>query len=169
MPIFAVILAGGSGTRFWPLSRSQYPKQVLSLLGADSMLQATIERLSPRIPLDRITVVTNEAQADIIRLDLYRKGREQVHLLLEPFGRNTAMAVGLAAVQVPGLTDEDVMAVFPADHYIREQGKFLEALDAGAAGPGGVSGDLRYQPHPSGYRLWLHQAWRALGRPGHSF
>lgn len=130
--VFAVILAGGSGTRFWPLSRSQYPKQVLRLLGSDSMLQATIERLLPRIPPDRITVVTNASQAYIIRLDLYQKGWEQVQLLLEPFGRNTAMAVGLAAVRVPGLTDEDVLAVFPADHFIREQEKFLEALDTGA-------------------------------------
>ena len=133
IPIFAVILAGGSGTRFWPLSRSQYPKQVLRLLGSDSMLQATVERLLPRVPLERITVVTNASQADVIRLDLYRKGWEQAHLLLEPFGRNTAMAVGLAAVMAPGVTDEDVLAVFPADHYIKEQEKFLTALEAGAA------------------------------------
>jgi mannose-1-phosphate guanylyltransferase len=74
LPIYAVILAGGIGTRFWPLSRSQYPKQVLRLLGSESMLQATIERLLPRIPLERLAVVTNASQADVIRLQLHHKG-----------------------------------------------------------------------------------------------
>ena len=132
VPLFGVVLAGGSGTRFWPLSRSQYPKQVLRLLGSDSMLQATIARLLPRIPLTRMAVVTNASQEEVIRLELYQKGWDEVHLWLEPVGRNTAAAVGLAAVRLRARDEDPVMAVFPADHYIRDQDRLLEALDIGA-------------------------------------
>jgi len=129
--LFGVILAGGSGTRFWPLSRSQYPKQVLRLLGSDSLLQATIKRLLPRVPLERLTVVTNATQADVIRLDLYRQGWQQIKLWLEPERRNTAPAVALAAAMMGREAEGDIIAVFPADHYIRDQERFLEALDRG--------------------------------------
>lgn len=130
--LFGVILAGGSGTRFWPLSRSQYPKQVLRLLGADSLLQSTIKRLLPRVPLESLAVVTNAIQADVIRLDLYQQGWQQLHLWLEPEGRNTAAAVALAAAMMGRERESDIIAVFPADHYIRDQERFLEALDRGA-------------------------------------
>lgn len=131
-PLFGVILAGGSGTRFWPLSRSQYPKQVLRLLGPDSLLQSTITRLLPRIALERLAVVTKAAQADVIRLELHRRGWYGVNLWLEPEGRNTAPAVALAAALMGPEADQDIMAVFPADHFIADQAKFLEALDQGA-------------------------------------
>ena len=132
IPLFAVILAGGSGTRFWPLSRSQYPKQVLRLLGSESLLQATIERLMPLIPLENLAMVTNAAQEDVIRLELYRSGWENMNVWLEPVGRNTAAAVGLAALQLQELWPQGVMAVFPADHYIKDQGKLQAALKTGA-------------------------------------
>lgn len=131
--LFGVILAGGSGTRFWPLSRSQYPKQVLRLLGSESLLQATIARLLPRIPRARLAVVSNAAQADVIRLDLYRQGWEDIQLWLEPQGRNTAAAVGLAAMLMRVEADAQIMAVFPADHFIMDQAGLLEALERGAA------------------------------------
>src|SRR5271157_494653 len=127
-PISAIILAGGIGSRFWPLSRSQYPKQVLRLLGAESMFQSTIERLLPRIPLERILVVTNASQADVISLELRRKGWENLRLLLEPEGRNTAPAVGLAATLLGEENPAGLMAVFPADHFIRDQASLLAAL-----------------------------------------
>jgi mannose-1-phosphate guanylyltransferase / mannose-6-phosphate isomerase len=130
--LFGVILAGGSGTRFWPLSRSQYPKQVLRLLGSESMIQATIERLLPRIPQERLAVVTNAAQADVIRLELYRKGWDDIRLWLEPQARNTAAAVGLAAAKLGAQAGSQIMAVFPADHFIQDQPGLLQALDQGA-------------------------------------
>ncbi len=130
--LFGVILAGGSGTRFWPLSRLQYPKQVLRLLGTESMLQATIERLLPLIPLERLIVVTNASQEDVIRLELHKKNWEGVKLVIEPLGRNTAAAVGLAAASLPETAEPAVLAVFPADHYIKEQEEFLAALTEGA-------------------------------------
>ena len=131
-PLFGVILAGGSGTRFWPLSRSQYPKQVLRLVGSGSLLQNTIARLLPCIPLERLAVVTNAAQADVIRLELYRQGWQGIKLWLEPEGRNTAPAVALAAACMGPGTEQDIMAVFPADHHIGNQERFLEALEQGA-------------------------------------
>ena len=133
VPIFGVILAGGLGTRFWPLSRSQYPKQVLRLLGSESMLQATVERLLPRIPPKRLAIVTNASQAEVIHLQLYHKGWQDIQLWLEPEGRNTAAAVGLAAVLLGKEAGDCLMAVFPADHFIRDQASLLAALNLGAA------------------------------------
>ncbi len=131
-PIYGVILAGGFGTRFWPLSRSQYPKQVLRLMGSESLIQSTIERLLPRIPLERLAVVTNASQADVIRLQLHRKGWEDIRLWLEPEGRNTAAAVGLAVVLLEPEAGDCLLGVFPADHYIRDQESLLKGLDIGA-------------------------------------
>lgn len=132
LPLFGVILAGGSGTRFWPLSRSQYPKQVLRLLGSDSLLQATCGRLLPRIPPERLAVVTAASQAEVIRLELHRQGLRDVRLWLEPEGKNTAPAVGLAAALMGQGTGADIMAIFPADHFIRDEAAFHRALDQGA-------------------------------------
>ena len=132
LPLFGIILAEGLGTRFWPLSCSQYPKQVLHLLGSESLLQATCNRLLPRIPPERLAVVSAAAQADVIRLDLHRQGLKNVHLWLEPEGRNTAPAVALAATLMGSEHEADIMAVFPADHYIRDTAAFHQALDQGA-------------------------------------
>jgi mannose-1-phosphate guanylyltransferase/mannose-6-phosphate isomerase len=131
IPISGIILAGGIGSRFWPLSRSQYPKQVLRLLGSESMIQSTIERLLPLIPLERMMVVTNAGQSDVINLELRRKGWQGIRLILEPEGRNTAPAVGLAAALL-GEDPTGLMAVFPADHFIREPAGLLAALAQGA-------------------------------------
>jgi mannose-1-phosphate guanylyltransferase/mannose-6-phosphate isomerase len=131
-PISGIILAGGIGSRFWPLSRSQYPKQVLRLLGSESMIQSTIERLLPRIPLERMLVVTNEGQADVINLELHRKGWQGIRLILEPEGRNTAPAVGLAASSLGEENPQDLLAVFPADHFIGDPASLRAALDLAA-------------------------------------
>lgn len=132
IPLYGVILAGGSGTRFWPLSRSQYPKQVLRLLGSESLLQTTVARLLPRIPAPRQAVVTNADQAELIHQELHRKGWDEVRIWIEPEGKNTAAAVGLAAVCLEDAAEDALMAVFPADHFIRDQASLLQALDLGA-------------------------------------
>ncbi|HZK13552.1 MAG TPA: sugar phosphate nucleotidyltransferase, partial [Desulfobaccales bacterium] len=109
-PLYGVILAGGWGTRFWPLSRSQYPKQVLRLLGSESMLQTTVERLLPRIPTQRQAVVTNADQAELIHQELHRKGWDEVRIWIEPEGKNTAAAVGLAAVYLGEAAEDALLA-----------------------------------------------------------
>ncbi len=132
LPISGIILAGGVGSRFWPLSRSQYPKQVLRLLGSESMIQSTIERLLPSIPVERMLVVTNAAQADVISLEMRRKGWQGIRLVLEPEGRNTAPAVGLAAALLGQENPAGLLAVFPADHFIQDRAGLLAALEHGA-------------------------------------
>src|SRR5438270_8783043 len=92
----AVILAGGRGTRFWPRSRTRTPKQLLNIVDKDTMLQQTVARLKPLIPAERIWTVTNAEQAAAVRKQVPAAARQ--HVLIEPLGRNTAAAMGLAAV-----------------------------------------------------------------------
>jgi mannose-1-phosphate guanylyltransferase/mannose-6-phosphate isomerase len=125
----AVILAGGSGSRLWPLSRQNLPKQFLALDGAESLLQTTINRLSPVIVGENVLIVTQEAHA---------KG-EAYHALLpyqtvfEPVGRNTAPAIALAAAYLMGDGDDPVMVVLPADHIIKDEAQFRAHLSAAIA------------------------------------
>src|SRR5215470_19772639 len=107
----AVILAGGRGTRFWPRSRTRTPKQLLNIVGKDTMLEQTVERLLPLIPAERIWTVTNSEQAAAVCKQLPAKARKRV--LIEPIGVNTAAAIGLAAVHVRHAAKGDaLMAVF---------------------------------------------------------
>ncbi|MFA6198776.1 MAG: mannose-1-phosphate guanylyltransferase/mannose-6-phosphate isomerase [Patescibacteria group bacterium] len=123
--ICAVILAGGSGGRLWPLSRQNLPKQFLSLDGGVSMLQATINRLSPVIAKKNVLIITQEAHA---------KG-ESYHSLLpyqslfEPIGRNTAPAIALAAAYLTSNGADPVMVVLPSDHVIKDEVRFRLYLD----------------------------------------
>ena len=94
--MYALILAGGSGTRLWPHSRSTRPKQFLSLSGNRTMLQETLERARPIIPPERVFVATNAEYADIVAEQLPDVPRDQI--LIEPFGRSTAPCIGLAAL-----------------------------------------------------------------------
>ncbi len=126
--LHAVILAGGTGTRFWPLSRSLMPKQLLRIVGTESMLALTLERTRALVPEDRIRVVTTRAQAGEVRRELETLGLAEVRVLVEPEGRNTAAAIGLAAVSVLAADPEATLAVFPADHHIRESGRFLDLI-----------------------------------------
>ena len=128
--IKAVILAGGSGTRLWPLSRQQLPKQFLNLDGDESLLEATISRLHPLLEKDDVWVVSNEAHASGEAYELL----ENLHTILEPCGRNTAPAIALSAALLMRETQSDpVMIVLPADHLIRDTQGFHQALDTAIA------------------------------------
>lgn len=130
--MYVVILAGGSGTRFWPLSRKSRPKQLISVLDGPTMLQRTVERVLPLQP-KRILVVTNRLQAGETEQQLARyRSLVPVDVIAEPVARNTAPAVGLAAAVIAAHDPEGVMAVLPADHYIRDTQGLCRTLAAAA-------------------------------------
>ena len=125
--MYIVILAGGSGTRFWPLSRKSTPKQLMSVFGGKSMLQRTVERVLPLNP-KRVMVVTNALQAAETRRQLEYIEGVPVDVIEEPVGRNTAPAIGLAASIIARFDPDGVMAVLPADHYILDEERFRATL-----------------------------------------
>jgi mannose-1-phosphate guanylyltransferase len=116
MPASAVLLAGGRGTRFWPRSRMRTPKQLLNITGGETMLRETAARLEPLIPSRDLWVVTNVEQAAAVRREL--RDVPASHVLAEPVGRNTAAAIGLAAIHLAHERVDGVMAVLPSDHHI---------------------------------------------------
>ena len=126
-----VILAGGSGTRFWPRSRRAHAKQVLALDGERSMLQQTVERLKPIAGLEKIWVIANEYLAHEIAGQL--KGMPAGQIVREPVARNTAPACGLAAFLIERQNPDAVLGVFPSDHVIADEPRFLKALQKGIA------------------------------------
>jgi mannose-1-phosphate guanylyltransferase len=126
-----VILAGGSGTRFWPRSRRARAKQVLTLDGERSMIQQTVERLKPLAGLGATWVITNEYLAGEIAGQL--KGVPEGQIVQEPVARNTAPACGLAAFLIERQNPSAVLGVFPSDHVIADEPRFLKALQKGIA------------------------------------
>jgi len=128
--MFAVIMAGGSGTRFWPLSREKTPKQLLKIGGADTMVQQTVERVLPLIPQEHLFFVTNEGLAPDIRAQVRERfgGAWDRNFILEPVARNTAPAIGLAALHVRRIDPEGVMVVLAADHVIKDGPAFRSCL-----------------------------------------
>lgn len=128
--MYIVILAGGSGTRFWPLSRAARPKQLISITGDRTMLQRTVERVLPLKP-KRILIVTNVLQAGETECQVagYRHG-VPIDVIAEPAARNTAPAIGLAATIIAAHDPAGVMAVLPADHFIKDEEALRETLVA---------------------------------------
>lgn len=125
---YALILAGGRGTRFWPRSRIRSAKQVLRLFGARTLIQQTADRLRPVFPPERIWILTNDhLRGEIVR-QLPEVPRRQI--LAEPAQRNTAPAIGLAAHLLAARDPSAVMAVFPADHIIGRPAPFLKLVRA---------------------------------------
>src|ERR1700691_5554752 len=124
-----VILAGGSGTRFWPRSRGARAKQVLALDGERSMIQQTVERLKPLAGLDKTWIITNEFLAQEIADQL--PGLPANQIVQEPIARNTAPACGLSAFLIEKQNPEAVLGVFPSDHVIADEPRFLEELQRG--------------------------------------
>jgi mannose-1-phosphate guanylyltransferase len=129
--LHAVVMAGGSGTRFWPKSRRQHPKQLLRLYGGATMLQQTVERIAPLVPPERILIVTGADQADAVRAQLPELPAANV--VAEPCPRDTAACVGLAAKIVAGADPDGTMIVMPADHVIEPGELFRKTARAALA------------------------------------
>ena len=124
--LHAVIMAGGSGTRFWPASRAARPKQLLDLAASETMIQSTVSRLGDLVSSERVLVVTNQRLVDPIRKQLSQLPTESI--LGEPCKRDTAPCVGLAAAWVSRHDPNALMAVMPADHIIRPDKEFQRAI-----------------------------------------
>ena len=126
--LHAVILAGGSGTRFWPLSRSNRPKQFLSLVGQGSLLQQTIKRILPKVPAQNIWIVASRNHQKEIKRQVAGLRIPPAQILWEPRGKNTAPAICWAASRIHAVNPQAVMAVFPSDHLITNPAKFGRLL-----------------------------------------
>jgi mannose-1-phosphate guanylyltransferase/mannose-6-phosphate isomerase len=134
--VYAVILAGGSGTRFWPLSRETHPKQMLQIVGEDSLLRETIKRIHGFVHPKNIWIVTTEDKSQDIRFHIDSLGSlaKEIQFINEPLGRNTAPAVGLAAHYLNQISPASIMVVLPSDHAIPDAEKFLRALKLAVQG-----------------------------------
>lgn len=124
--LYAVILAGGRGERFWPWSRADRPKQLLPIISKRTMLEETIARIGPLVPTERVRIVTGAALAEPIRRVAGDLADEQVWV--EPRAKNTAPAIGLAAALLAAVDDEASMVLLPADHHMPDAAAFCRAI-----------------------------------------
>lgn len=123
---YAVVMAGGGGTRLWPISRKDHPKHVLPLLGERTLFQNTLDRLDGIIPGERVFIVTTAEQVEVLKAQAPRLPVD--NYLVEPMPRGTASVIGLAAEVISRLDPEAVMVVLPSDHFIHDRGKFQQAI-----------------------------------------
>src|ERR1700733_13717041 len=164
---FVIIMAGGRGERFWPLSLEKMPKQLLALLGKKSFLQEAVERVLPIVPAKNIFVITNEAQLPEVKKQLPKipKG----NLIAEPIGRDTCAAVTLGAALVGARSTMGVMAVLPADHVIPEEKKFQQVLsdafDLAARGQAIITIGIKPTEPATGYG-YIHTGMELPTPPG---
>ena len=124
--LYAVIMAGGSGTRFWPWSRKKTPKQLLKITGQETMITQTVDRIIGEIPSENIYIVTTASLAESIKEELSQVPAKNI--ISEPFGRNTAACIGLAATIISKKDPNAIMAVMTADHLIEPPGLFVKLL-----------------------------------------
>lgn len=130
--VYAVIMAGGVGARFWPLSRRANPKQLLPLGPTDeSLLAATVRRITDLVPAERVLIVTSQNLADATAAAVPQVPR--ANILAEPVGRNTAPCIAWAAAHVRRLDPKGILAVLPADHHIGNEAEYVRILKLGAA------------------------------------
>lgn len=127
--MYGVIMAGGGGTRFWPLSRANTPKQFLNITGEDTMINDTIKRIKSIVPTDKIIIVTNKIQKKMLS-KVIQEDIPEANVLTEPVGRNTAACIGYAAMVIKKRCGDAVMGVFPSDHYIKDADEFQRVLSA---------------------------------------
>jgi mannose-1-phosphate guanylyltransferase len=130
MEFYAVILAGGVGTRFWPLSRRERPKQFLPIISEKTMIEETVARLAPLIPFERVYTIANSEQSETIKE--YFPEIPESNFLTEPQGRNTAPSLILATAHIFMKNPEAIVAALPADHLITDVPLFLKKLEASA-------------------------------------
>lgn len=127
MKVYNVIMAGGGGTRFWPLSRQEVPKQLINLSGEDALINETINRIDSLASKEDLFIVTNEKQVDALK-DIVNDKCNFENILPEPSARNTAAAIGFAAFNIMKKHGNGVMCVYPADHYIKNEKEFENIL-----------------------------------------
>ncbi|MEG2917987.1 MAG: mannose-1-phosphate guanylyltransferase [Clostridium sp.] len=125
----ALIMAGGKGTRFWPMSTEEKPKQFLTLLGEDSMIKMTVKRLLTIIPMERIFIATGTQYVDLVKQEL--PDLNENNIIVEPEGRNTAPCIALSAFYIKKRFKDSTMLVLPSDHLIGQEGKFLDTINLG--------------------------------------
>ena len=132
--VYPVIMAGGSGTRFWPLSRQLFPKQLLKIIGDETLIQQTMRRVVNATPPEHVMISTNPGQAESIRVQLSEwKDALKDNFVLEPEGRNTAPAIALVALELVRRDPHAVMLVVPADHIVKGQRDFDQAVALAAS------------------------------------
>ena len=129
MQLFALIMAGGEGKRFWPLSRKDRPKQFLNLIGQKSLLRQTVERILPLIPLEKIFVVTVERYVKETRRHL--PGLPSENIIIEPEGKNTGPCIALGALKIKKISPDSAIVVLPADHAIADDQSFRNVIEYG--------------------------------------
>lgn len=122
----ALIMAGGKGTRFWPLSTEEKPKQFLNLIGEETMIQMTINRIKPIIPIDRIFVCTGAMYVDLVKEQLPELPKRNI--IVEPEGRNTAPCIALSAFVIKKYYEDATMVVLPSDHLIKDEEEFRNVV-----------------------------------------
>lgn len=125
----ALIMAGGKGERFWPLSTDENPKQFLNLLGDKTMIQMTVDRIEKLIPIERIFIVTGRIYVDIVKKQL--PDLPERNIIVEPVGRNTAPCIGLSAFIIEKYYKNSNIVVLPSDHLIENEEKFLDIIKSG--------------------------------------
>lgn len=125
--IYAIIMAGGGGTRFWPLSRKEEPKQFLNLSGKELMINETIDRITGVIPKKDIFIVTNHSQMEKMEKATGTRIQKE-HILSEPAARNTAACIGYAAIEILKKYGDGIMCIFPSDHFIKDEITFSRTL-----------------------------------------